>query len=238
MALRSSIFYLVFAAILSCCLLASNVHAGVYLTSPDSKTKESGGSSLEIRWRDDHKKPSLKSWGNLTFWLGTGSTDEQFMLQRLASDVRSNAHSVKAKIDKSVGASSEEYFIRVVGDATLKDGTHPETYSARFELDKMTGKWNSTVDAVLKGISSSKSRPKGIIGGVGGGRGGGGSGGSTTTTTTTPTALPSTRPPSATTTAPKSGARMGAEMPLVGGGPVAATLACLVLSIAAGLAVL
>ncbi|KAK0532769.1 hypothetical protein OC835_003241 [Tilletia horrida] len=238
---RSGLLFAALALLL--CLFASSAQAGVYITSPDASTKESG-TRMEISWRDDHKKPTLKNWGNLTIYLGTGSSTSQFMLQRLATDVRPNAHSAKVKIDRSVGASSSEYFIRIVGGATLNDGTHPESYSARFTLDKMTGKFNSTVEAALRGTG----KGKGIAaGGSGGGAGGSGSGNSSSSSaaasapkgTTSTTSSTATRPAaSATTTTARGGARVGVETPLQAVGPLAAMMTCLALSLAAGLAVL
>ncbi|CAD6903150.1 unnamed protein product [Tilletia controversa] len=253
MAIPSSLFSLAFAAIVCCCFLASSVDAGVYITSPDSNSKASGGASMEIQWRDDDKKPQLKSWGNLTLYLATGSSSEQFMLQTLKTNVRASANAVKVKVDPKAGSNGGDYFIRAVGSATLADGTHPESFSARFHLNKMTGKWNSEIESVLNKTSSAKGsgggrggslgggRPKGIIGGGSGGGGSGSSSSSSTVVTQFPTStpgLPSSRPASATTTTANSAARMGRDTPFVGTGPVVATLACLVLSVAVGLTVL
>ncbi|KAL9937894.1 hypothetical protein V8E36_003439 [Tilletia maclaganii] len=216
-------------------LLVPSAQAGVYITTPEASTKERGGRNIEIQWRDDHKAPRLKNWGNLTFWLATGSPTTQFMLQRLATDVRPNAHSVKAKLDASVGENSAQYFVRVVGAATLKDDTHPETYSARFQISGMTGKFNSTVQAALKSAGTKGSSTTAAAGGAAGGAAG--TKPTSSSSTTAPSSTTSARPSLAAATTSNTGAaQVRAENPLRAASSVAVALGCLAMSVVAGLA--
>ncbi|KAK0547178.1 hypothetical protein OC846_004132 [Tilletia horrida] len=237
---RASASLLTLATLLSLCLLLAAftpvVQAGVYITAPDAKTKEKGGTSMDIAWRDDHKKPKLANWGNLTIYLATGSASQQFMLQKLGSDIRPNAKSFKAKINPGVGDSSNQYFIRIVGSSALSDGSHPESFSARFSLSKMTGKFNSTIQSSLgKGASSLSSSSA---------AGAGASGTKTSPAAGSPSANATTastyKPAAAVTSTLAGGAgprvRLGAVQTVLM--PWLATVLGLAMSLAAGVALL
>lgn len=92
--------------------------------------------------------------------LYTGSVNQQTFLQNLAASVDvSKTDSISAMINQTVGESGPNYFVRFRSLA-LKDTTNPQynyqAYSAKFDIEDMTGKFNATV---LAQISADPNQP-------------------------------------------------------------------------------
>ena len=122
--------------------------------SSRSSTVGHGGKRLRVEWNDDGKAPSRRDWGRVNIWLATGSRDVQYKLQPLATNISYNTDSADYNIDASVGPSGGYYFLRFEGtNASQTGGIPPMAFSARFNLDSMTGNFNSTVMAQLSGAS-------------------------------------------------------------------------------------
>lgn len=49
--------------------------ADVEITTPDAKTKWVGGSTVEMKWRDDKKEPKLDQFGAFSVYLCWGSNN-------------------------------------------------------------------------------------------------------------------------------------------------------------------
>lgn len=118
-----------------------------------SSTNGHGGRNLAVEWNDDGKAPSRRDWGRINIYLATGSRDVQYKLQTLATNVSYNLQDASYRIDSSVGPSGGYYFIRFEGTNASAAGTPPMAFSARFNLDGMTGNFNSTIMAQLQGAS-------------------------------------------------------------------------------------
>ncbi|KAK4685129.1 hypothetical protein P7C73_g5025, partial [Tremellales sp. Uapishka_1] len=143
------------------------VLAGIYMTSPVATTVGNGGQVLTVKWADDGNSPSLASVGPCSIDLYTGSQLEQTQLQNLAASVDvSKANTVSATIDPSVGQAGKYYFVRF-SSLSLKQTTNPtypyEAFSAQFQLDTMTGTFNSTVLAQLAASNTTVSSVSSVV---------------------------------------------------------------------------
>jgi len=119
-----------------------------------SSTNGRGGRKLDVEWNDDNKSPSRRDWGRVNIYLATGSRDVQYKLQTLASNVSYTQNEGSYNIDASVGPSGGYYFIRFEGTNTsAAGGIPPMAFSALFNLDGMSGNFNSTVMSQLQGAS-------------------------------------------------------------------------------------
>lgn len=119
-----------------------------------SSTAGHGGKRLSVEWNDDGKAPTRRDWGRVNIYLATGSRDVQYKLQTLASNVSYNLQQADYSIDASVGPSGGYYFIRFEGtNASQTGGIPPMAFSARFNLDQMSGTFNSTIMSQLSGAS-------------------------------------------------------------------------------------
>lgn len=133
--------------------LAQSAFAGVYITSPVGTTNAIGGQVLSVKWADNGQSPSVAEIGPSSIDLYTGSVNQQTFLQNLAASVDvSKTSEISTTIDPSVGQTGPYYFVRF-RSLNLKDGTNPQynyqAYSAKFEIDSMTGKFNATVLAQI-----------------------------------------------------------------------------------------
>jgi len=132
------------------------------LTAPVSSTKGHGGKLLSVKWKDNGNSPKISTWKGVNIFLATGSTNVQYKLQQLASNISTHKTHGKYAVDKSVGPNGGFYFIRMESVTTNSAGIPDMAFSAKFTLDDMTGKFNSTVmsqasSGTLGGSSSSSS---------------------------------------------------------------------------------
>ncbi|KAL9931683.1 hypothetical protein V8E36_009469 [Tilletia maclaganii] len=141
---------------------SSSSNGEIVIHNPVASTHAEGGRPLDVEWIDDGKAPTLRSFGTISVYLCTGSQTVQYQLQQLATNVRASATSGSWRIDPSVGPNSDKYFLRFQGSNLSSAGTPPLGFSARFSLSKMTGTFNSTVQATNQGAvdpgSSSSTR--------------------------------------------------------------------------------
>lgn len=135
-----------------------------FFTNPIASTSATGGQKLRIKWKDNDKAPaySAKAWGNSTVYLAAGSQNTQFKLQTLASNVSPSRHSGSYTVDKSIGPSGKYYFIRMEGSEKDSAGNPVMAFSARFTLQGMSGKFNSTVLQAAMGQEGSASSTSGM----------------------------------------------------------------------------
>ncbi|KAF9260646.1 hypothetical protein L218DRAFT_962231 [Marasmius fiardii PR-910] len=135
--------------------LASFAFATVFITSPIDGTVFTGGQKATIRWQDSPDKPSLADWGNSKVSIYTGNAIQQSSLQQIAASVDvSKVNTVEFTVDPSIGPNGKFYFIRVESLA-LKDSKSPQypalAFSAKFELNGMSGKFSAAVQAQVDG---------------------------------------------------------------------------------------
>ncbi|CAO1622524.1 unnamed protein product [Sympodiomycopsis kandeliae] len=138
--------------------LATPALSSVYVTNPVASTKVSGGDRITIRWQDSDTAPKVSSWGGINIWLAAGSESSQFKLDQVASDVKTSKTHVKYTVPKDIGPPGKYYFIRFESTDTAPNGTaNAMSFSARFNIDSVNGKFNSTVMAAAQGKEGSAS---------------------------------------------------------------------------------
>jgi len=127
----------------------------VFITQPTANTKFTGGAPATINWQDDGSKPSLEDMGPCKISIYAGNANQQTSLQTLSesTDV-SKLDSLDFAPKADIGPNSSEYFIRIES-LSLKDDS-PQKYpamafSAKFNLDGMSGQFNQTVQDQIKG---------------------------------------------------------------------------------------
>ena len=102
---------------------------------------------------DDGNTPTVASIGPCTIDIYTGSKNQQTQLQNLGKSVDvSKASSVSVTVDPSIGPNGDYYFVRVTS-LGLKDTTNPQypyqAFSAKFELDGMSGNFSQAILAQI-----------------------------------------------------------------------------------------
>ena len=107
---------------------------------------------------DDGNTPTVGSIGPCTIDIYTGSKTVQTQLQNLAASVDvSKASSVSVTVDPTIGPNGDFYFIRV-SSLSLKDTINPQypyqAFSAKFELQGMTGNFTPAVLAQIQDAGS------------------------------------------------------------------------------------
>lgn len=121
-------------------------------------TKLDGGDRVTIRWQDSNDAPRASTWGGYNIWLAAGSESSQFKLDQIASDLPTSRTHVRYTIPKDIGPPGQYYFIRFESTKTAPNGTADAmSFSARFNLAKVTGTFNSTVMAAAQGKEGSAS---------------------------------------------------------------------------------
>lgn len=144
------------AALVAACAIAQPALATIAVTSPVASTDATGGKKLDIEWQDDGKSPLVngKEWGRISIWLATGSVNTQFKLAQLASNLSPDTTYVSETIPASAGPNGKQYFLRFEGTRTDNKTGYPiMAFSARFQLDGMTGTFNSTITAANNGAT-------------------------------------------------------------------------------------
>lgn len=130
--------------------------AELSVTAPIATTTCTGGQTCEVSWRDDGKGVNLTQQGLCTVALYVGGRTQQTFLQPIAFPTPINVAttaSIVFTVDPSVGENSSEYFIRFssqnLTQANSTTGAPYLSFSAKFKLDGMTGKFNETVQAQI-----------------------------------------------------------------------------------------
>ncbi|KAF8336432.1 uncharacterized protein EI90DRAFT_174575 [Cantharellus anzutake] len=125
----------------------------MFITAPVVTTSCAAGQNCPLAWNDDGKPPTLSQIGACNVGLFVGSVSTQYLLQSISAafDV-SKAGTLNFSPDPSVGANSNQYFIRFTSNtlnSTTNTGYPYQAFSAKFTLTGMTGQFNSTVQQVM-----------------------------------------------------------------------------------------
>ncbi|KAH9851042.1 hypothetical protein C2E23DRAFT_255855 [Lenzites betulinus] len=145
-------------------LAASPALANLFMTSPVASTDWTAGQQVTITWQDDGQSPSLAELGNCSVGLFVGGVTQQVcniystQIQQVVASVNvASTSSIVFTPDASAGANSAGYFIRFES-LTAKDATNSafpaEAFSAKFQLNGMTGSFSAAVQAQIDGASS------------------------------------------------------------------------------------
>ncbi|CCA71211.1 hypothetical protein PIIN_05148 [Serendipita indica DSM 11827] len=130
--------------------------AELSVTSPIATTTCTGGQTCEVAWRDNGEGVTLAQQGLCTVALYVGGRISQTFLQPIAFPTAINVSTTAAiqfVVDPSVGEDSSEYFIRfssqTLTQANSTTGAPYLSFSAKFRLTGMTGRFNETVQAQI-----------------------------------------------------------------------------------------
>jgi len=147
-----------FTSLLASFTLFSNVLATVFLTSPTAQTACTGTKVCTISWEDDGKAPSLTQFGLASIGVWVGSVTNQTELQHIQDGVNvATTSAVQFTVNPAIGPNSAVYFVRFTSQA-LKDNTTGfpvEAFSAKFNLNGMSGQFSPSVQAQIDGASAS-----------------------------------------------------------------------------------
>lgn len=138
--------------------LVSQTAATIYVTEPTASTICTAGTPCNVRWNDDANAPALGLIGPCNIQLCTGGPQQQTCLQTISPtlDVSTNAY-VTYLPDATIGPNGGPYFVKFIS-LNYKDPANPAvpytSYSAMFNLNGMTGTFNSTVQAQISGVAS------------------------------------------------------------------------------------
>jgi len=139
-------------------LCVSSALATIYITSPTADTTFDGGANATITYEDDGTVPTLSDWGFASVGIFVGSVTSQIQLQLIDGSLNvSDVSTLQFTVDPTIGPDSGDYFIRFQSLSYVNSTTgYPaEAFSAKFNLDQMTGTFNSSVSAVIGGTASS-----------------------------------------------------------------------------------
>jgi len=136
--------------------LISVAFATVLITTPIISTVYTGGQAgATVVWKDDGTSPSLETFGNATVSIYVGNKFQQTSLQLLATVDVSKASSITFTPDASIGPDSSDYFIRIQSLASkAANGDPDQSFSSKFTLQNMSGKFNASVSAEIAGQST------------------------------------------------------------------------------------
>jgi hypothetical protein len=155
-------------SLLSFVAVAAHLAFGaVEITDPNNTTKCSGGETCVINWRDNAMAPPLNASGTCDFSIYTGNPGDQTRLQTIKPDVAvAEESALQFTVDPKIGPSGNFYFIRA--QCSVQDPADPTlpllSFSGFFSLDKMTGRFNDTVNQQIQGIPNT-SLPGGTLSG-------------------------------------------------------------------------
>lgn len=136
--------------ILALIVTAGSSLATIFVTAPVASSSCTAGTPCAIAWADDGNAPLLKTIGASSVGLWVGSVTQQIELQNFnpSLDV-STTGSLSVTIDPTVGANSDQYFIRFVSNDYKENAAAYSSFSAKFALSGMTGTFNSTIQAQI-----------------------------------------------------------------------------------------
>ncbi|KAG8923718.1 hypothetical protein FRC02_010964 [Tulasnella sp. 418] len=144
------------ASFVAAAALVSQASAEIFITSPVATTTCTGGQPCKISWNDDGKAPVLAQIGACTVGLYVGNQQQQTKLQDIQSVDVSAVSEISFTPDAAVGENSNQYFIRF-DSVNLKQAAAPQfpyqSFSAKFTLGGMTGKFTDAVKAQLAGTT-------------------------------------------------------------------------------------
>jgi len=132
-------------------------HGAIYITGPVGSSKCTAGSSCPINWNDDGHQPSLAQIGMSTIGLYVGSVQIQYLLQSITTLDVSKASNFPFTPQASVGANSDQYFIRFTSlnlTSTTNQMYPYEAFSSKFTLSGMTGQFNATLQQIMTNTAS------------------------------------------------------------------------------------
>jgi hypothetical protein len=128
-----------------------------FITNPVASTTAQGGQKMTITWQDSGSGASLKDFGPATVGIYAGNANQQAKLQDCGSVDVGAASSWDCNVDPSIGPNSNQYFIRM-DSVSLKDATNKQfpaqSFSAKFSLAGMSGKFTDTVQKLIDGQST------------------------------------------------------------------------------------
>ncbi|KAF9029570.1 hypothetical protein BDZ89DRAFT_1065356 [Hymenopellis radicata] len=140
--------------------LASTVLADIYITSPVASTSWAAGETGTITWEDSSSSSTytLAEFGEAEVAIAVGSASSQTKLYIISPSVNfATTASIQFTVDGSIGADSDNYFIRV-DSLNLKDKTNTQypaqAFSAKFALTNMNGSFNATIQSQIDGQST------------------------------------------------------------------------------------
>ncbi|KAA8894586.1 beta-1,6-glucan boisynthesis protein-like protein [Sphaerosporella brunnea] len=132
-------------------LLVRQVAADIQITSPTASTKWTGGTTVQMMWKDDGNSPSLDQFSTFNVFLCWGSNDVPMCDQILgpaSSKFSANQLNAKFQIPATVGGNGDVYFLKMETIATA--GGYTWNYSPRFTLSGMTGSFSAAAIAEQK----------------------------------------------------------------------------------------
>ncbi|KAF2180633.1 beta-1,6-glucan boisynthesis protein-like protein [Zopfia rhizophila CBS 207.26] len=143
--------------------LVTLVSADVEFTSPKAGASLTGGTAIEVEWKDSGEDPSLTDLTTYELFLCAGGNDAASIVQ-LAAITTSGQFTVGGNkaigtIGIGVGASTPKnaYFLKII--STAKTGGTVTNYSPRFSLTGMTGTFPDTVLTGLKSVTGTDGPP-------------------------------------------------------------------------------
>lgn len=155
------------ASLVAAVALASQASAEIFITEPVASTQCAAGTPCNVRWNDDGAAPVLATIGRCRISLYTGGAQQQTFLQEISADLDVSTNSfVTYTPNASVGENGNMYFIRFESLA-LKQTANPafpyQSFSAKFTLNGMTGKFSPEVGAQISGGGGVVSTPVATI---------------------------------------------------------------------------
>ncbi|KAF8540821.1 cell wall synthesis protein KRE9/KNH1-domain-containing protein [Trichophaea hybrida] len=114
--------------------------ADVEITTPNANTKWAGGSTVEMKWKDNGGSPALDEFSTFNVYLCWGSNDVPLCDQVLGppgSIFSASSTSTKFLIPAAAGESGNVYFLKM--ETVAAKGGFTVNYSPRFTLTSMTG---------------------------------------------------------------------------------------------------
>jgi len=129
-----------------------HAYGAVYITAPVGSSKCNAGSNCPVSWNDDGQQPTLAQIGLCNVGLYVGSPQVQYLLQSIGSVTVSEASNLQFTPDASVGANSDQYFVRFTSlnlNSTAAPMYPYEAFSSKFSITGMTGQFNSTIQQVM-----------------------------------------------------------------------------------------
>ncbi|KAF5365250.1 hypothetical protein D9758_005399 [Tetrapyrgos nigripes] len=127
----------------------SVVQAGIYVLKPASGSVCHGGQECTISWLEDGDSPLLPAIGVVTVGLYTG---EMQLVQSIPAVNVAEAQSVTFTPIPEAGPNSKKYYIALTSTSTEVNGTSYVGYSPFFELDGMSGSFDSPLDSATSSV--------------------------------------------------------------------------------------
>jgi len=111
--------------------------ADVQFSSPTSGSKITGGSTLEIAWKESGTGPAISGFTVADIVLCIGSNASPLPLTTLASQVSVSLGKFQSTVPVGIGGNGKYYFLKMI--STVKAGGIDINWSDRFTMAGMTG---------------------------------------------------------------------------------------------------